>query len=202
MPAFGKTRGGDLTDDQIRAIVGYLRSAGGKPATPNGPALFQSNCLTCHGSAGDKMRAANLSSREFLDGWGRAGLRLTVSRGKGGMPAFARDWGGPLQPEEVRAVVAYLWTLARGASGEPPVSADDGKALYASFCVACHGQSGGQFPAADLTSAAFLTKRTDDELVEVTNDGRGIMPGFGPPRGQLSVEQITAIVGYLRSMAR
>jgi mono/diheme cytochrome c family protein/nitrate/TMAO reductase-like tetraheme cytochrome c subunit len=196
MPGFGRDWGGALTDDQIVAVVGYLRTAEGSAATPNARALYQSNCATCHGASGSKMPAVNLASRGFLDAQGSASLNLAISRGKGGMPPLSREMGGPLQPAEIRAVVDFLWSLSGG------VASVDGRTLFAQHCAACHGPTGSLIVTSDLGSAAFLRQRTDAELVQITTEGQGAMPAFGGRKGTLTADQVQAIVSYMRSAAR
>ena len=77
---------------------------------------------------------------------------------------------------------------AMGTSG----SAADGAAIFASNCTRCHGQDakGGNGP--DLTHETDQAKVVD----HVTNGGQR-MPPFG---GQLSADQISAVVQYVLSL--
>lgn len=113
MPGFGKGRGGELTPDQVQALVAHIwtlpRLEG---AGIDGASLYNSNCLVCHGKDGNRVAEARLGSREFLEKAGDAALLDALIRGKGGMPAFGKTGGGTLGEEEVKALLAYMKSLA------------------------------------------------------------------------------------------
>ncbi len=80
---------------------------------------------------------------------------------------------------------------------------DSGAALFSLQCVACHGQDalGGTAPA--LNSKQFLSMASDKQVVSLIAVG---IPGsamqaysldFGGP---LTLEQITALTAYIRSL--
>ena len=70
-----------------------------------------------------------------------------------------------------------------------------GADLYAANCAVCHGAEleGGFGPTLgpDGNSPGY----SDAELIEIVTNGRGSMPPFG---GQLSRQEITAIVAFIR----
>ena len=79
---------------------------------------------------------------------------------------------------------------------------------FASLCVACHGAKGkGDGPAAiafnprpaDLSDPEFQEARSDVELEVAVTKGKDTMPGF---ENQLTPEQITGVVAYVRSLLR
>ncbi|MFQ6033324.1 MAG: c-type cytochrome, partial [Candidatus Bipolaricaulia bacterium] len=150
MPSFGELLGGPLTDDEIRAIIAYLKLSSEGFAT-NGPSLYASNCVVCHGAEGKKMPTVDLSSAEFINSLGREGISRAIREGKGGMPAFSKPAGGPLSYEEIEAIVRYVVSLA----GAPPKPELDLAALYGDNCAACHGEDGSRIPSANLGSAEF-----------------------------------------------
>ena len=86
-----------------------------------------------------------------------------------------------------------------------PVFAADGAAIYKAKCAMCHGPDGaGQttmgknLKLRDLRSAD-VQKQTDADLMKWISDGKGKMPSY---KGKLSAEEITAVVGYLRSIKK
>lgn len=201
MPSFSVTKGGQLSDDQIRAVIGYLKVMASTPTGPiNGQAIFESRCVVCHGQDGNKMEGVRLKDPQFLAENGQALLVQAISDGRGGMPAFSRDKGGPLSQQEIDAVFGYLKTL--GQQGQAPQAAQ-GKDLFTKNCTSCHGANGDALAKANLVSKSFLEGQGQEQLVKTTEEGKGGMPALGSAKGgPLSREQITAIVQYLLGAAR
>ena len=76
--------------------------------------------------------------------------------------------------------------------------------LYKANCVLCHSADGSgesatgkAMHAKDLRSDE-VQKQSDAELAEVITKGRGKMPSFG---AKLKPDDVTKLVGYIRSMA-
>jgi mono/diheme cytochrome c family protein len=126
MPAFARSAGGMLTDDQIKIIAGGIRSRWAKPdaardAPPpyaaqspgdptRGAAVFAVYCSSCHGADGRGGRAGSIVD-SYLTMVSDQHLRTTVIAG---LPELgAPDWRGnvpgkPMSPAEVSDVVAWL----------------------------------------------------------------------------------------------
>ena len=76
-----------------------------KPPLAPGQAIFQKNCVRCHGANGKRGAfGAHDLTKSNLNAFGRTYL---VINGMGKMPAF----GKTLTPEQVQQVVAYSLTL-------------------------------------------------------------------------------------------
>ena len=199
MPGFGQESGGPLSRDQIKAVIGYLRSEAVGRGQPDPEALYNKNCVVCHGESGDKVAGVRHSDPEF---WRRAlpaELFRAVDRGKGGMPAMGKAEGGPLTHQEIQAVLDFLRRRAGAgaAEGSTPI---DGRELYEKNCAACHGPRGDQIPSANLGAKDYLASKGDAALVEATANGKGGMPAFGRAKGgALDDSQIRAIIEYLKS---
>jgi cytochrome c6 len=93
-------------------------------------------------------------------------------------------------------VVLGLVTLAR------PAMADDAEALYKSKCQVCHGPDGkgsaaGQKLGAKDFHSPEVQKQTDAELIEITKQGKGKMPGYDK---KLTDDQIKQLIKYIRSL--
>ncbi len=127
MPAFARSAGGMLTDDQIHVIVHgirtwaspeALRDANPPPyAAPNpgdaqrGAEVFGTYCASCHGPQGRGGKAGSIVNGAYLTLVSDQGLRTTVITGRPDMGA--PDWRGdvagkPMSPEDVSDVVAWL----------------------------------------------------------------------------------------------
>jgi len=127
-------------------------------ADPAEPAA--AGCANCHGSdgTGGEPDAAvigpNLHSRSLADKL-RANehyVRLAVSFGgvvvsgnvRSPMPAWSYEVGGPLNEQQIEAVVALVESWAQEAADAPveevPDTVEDGAGVYASAgCATCHG---------------------------------------------------------------
>ena len=81
------------------------RLAAATPPTLPGQAIFQKNCVRCHGANGKRgVNGAHDLTKSNLNEFGRSYL---VTNGMGKMPAF----GKTLTPGQVQQVVAYSLTL-------------------------------------------------------------------------------------------
>jgi cytochrome c oxidase cbb3-type subunit 3 len=136
MAAYGKVRGGPLDEDEIAAILTFLRDRGparmplplsaspvvGDPA--RGDAVYEQHCRSCHGTRAERATAVHLSNATLLASASDAFLRHAVVHGRPGtpMPAFS----GVLSGQEIDDAVALLRSWARPvrperkAPAEPP----------------------------------------------------------------------------------
>ena len=143
MPAFAQHSGGMLTDDQIQAIVGgirthwtkpdALRDASPPPYAPKGPGdpkhgaiVYGIYCSSCHGANGRGGRASSIVDGSYLALVSDQGLRTTVIVGRPELGA--PDWRGnlpgrPMSAEDVSAVVAWLAAQRPQFPGQPYSSA-------------------------------------------------------------------------------
>lgn len=85
---------------------------GGDEAAETGPAsgeeIFTGNCASCHGADGGGGVGPAVAGGAVVEAYPEIEDEIAViTDGRGGMPAF----GGPLSPEEIRAVAEYTRTL-------------------------------------------------------------------------------------------
>jgi cytochrome c oxidase cbb3-type subunit 3 len=129
MPAFSRSSGGDLTDQQVNAIVRGMRddwrhgdsmeggdpppyADDGKGSAAAGQQVYANVCARCHGPAGGKIGpSGSVLDPSVLALMSPQALRTTVIVGRPdlGMP----DWrgqvkGSPLTAQQVSDVVAFL----------------------------------------------------------------------------------------------
>lgn len=77
--------------------------------------------------------------------------------------------------------------------------------IYKTNCVLCHAADGsGNSPSGKALGAKDLAsgdvqKKTDAELTEVINKGKGKMPAFG---AKLKPEDIKQLVAYVRALPK
>ena len=73
----------------------------------------------------------------------------------------------------------------------------NGKEVYLKECISCHGSDGtGEMPGLPNFVESNVLFKSDAELINVINDGKGTMPGYN---GLLTDEQIRDVVAYLRT---
>jgi cytochrome c6 len=89
-------------------------------------------------------------------------------------------------------LLLMLWAFA-GSYANYGKGPGDGKTLFESKCVKCHGNDGtrGLFGAKNLKKSRL----TDAEYLKIISDGRYAMPAW---KKRLSVEQINLVIYYIK----
>ena len=188
MPSFRDT----LTSDERWDVVFYVwRFSTSAETLDLGKNLFETNCAACHGAdgTGKVLGAADFTDLRLVDSLAPRDFYLTVTQGKGSMPAWQgrlsqnERWAvidylrafsyDPALPGEVAAVPAPTATAAEAAcdptylSQSNPFPWDDqaaiaaGQVIFSQSCVLCHGADGsGTLPGAPN----FTTAETQSAL--------------------------------------
>jgi cytochrome c oxidase cbb3-type subunit 3 len=148
MPAFAQSAGGMLTDQQIDAIVGGIRSWASPdllrgdilppyttpiPGDPRrGAEVYATYCSACHGhDGGGGNKASSIVNESYLVLVSDQDLRTVVIVGRPELGA--PDWrnnvpGKPMSPQEISDVVAWLAAQRPRFPGEPFPNAPRGSA--------------------------------------------------------------------------
>ncbi len=177
--------------------------------------LYSQNCAGCHGADGQKGPAMALGDPVYLAIVDDDTLRTTISKGRPGtaMSAFAQKDGGMLTDEQITAIIhgirqrwgkpdALAGVTAPPYAANEPGNAQQGAAVYATFCESCHGSGVKGGPkAGSVTNPSYLSLISDQGLRTIVIAGR---PDFGAPdwRGNvpghpMTNEQITDVVAWL-----
>jgi cytochrome c oxidase cbb3-type subunit 3/ubiquinol-cytochrome c reductase cytochrome c subunit len=138
MPAFAKSSGGMLTDEQIEIVVHEMRTRWAKsgegvdapPYAANGPSdasrgtqAFAVFCAGCHGPEGKGTgKGSSIVDDSFLALVSDQNLRTTVIAGRPdlGHPDWRNDVPGrPMTAQEVTDVVAWLVAQRKANPGQP-----------------------------------------------------------------------------------
>jgi mono/diheme cytochrome c family protein len=212
MPVWGEI----LTDEQLDALVTYTFAAASGTPLELGQQLFAQNCSACHGDFGEGGPnptrrddvIAPISSSEYLQTRDDATLRAIISQGQPnfGMSPFGSAYGGPLDDDEIDAIVGYI----RSWEQNPPVDlppavaegalAGSGAEIFANVCAQCHGPEGEGLIGPSLRDKAFQSQYSDQQIFTTISDGHEATPmiAWG---GILSSEQIQELVTFIRSLA-
>jgi mono/diheme cytochrome c family protein len=140
MPAFAKSAGGTLTDEQIEILVHEMRERWAKPnetldANPppyagvepsdaeRGAGAYATFCAECHGADGKgTAKGSSIVDDSFLALVSNQNLRTTIIAGRPdlGHPDWRRDAPGRVMtPQEVTDVVAWLVGQRKATPGQP-----------------------------------------------------------------------------------
>lgn len=185
-------------------------------AVSDGNALYEGNCVVCHGDSGRGGVGVPLGLPSFLANVDDDYLRKTIRLGRPGrvMPAFAT-----LRDEEVDAIVTHVRGFSDVAAPEfshKLVAGDAAKGanLYKQHCAVCHGANaeGGHgtgvtfsrprdlpIIAPALNNSGFLASASDDMIKKTLMEGREGTPMISFIKIGLSEQDIDNLVSYIRS---
>lgn len=211
MPVWGEV----LTPAQIDALVEYTMQAARGTSVQVGRELYIQYCASCHGDFGEGGPnparppdiIAPISSSEYLRTRDDFTLKSIISQGQPnfGMSPFATSNGGPLDDDQVEAIVDYI----RSWESNPPVElppevqvetlALEGAQIFGDLCAQCHGEQGQGLIGPSLVAQSFQEGNTDGEIFETINEGHPAtaMIGWGEV---LTANQIQELVAFIRSL--
>lgn len=101
------------------------------------------------------------------------------------------------------ATAVLLVANVFAGAGQPRMDPQT-KSTFESTCATCHGADGSGTPlgktlqAADLRSPE-VQKKPDAELIQAVTNGKGNMPPF---KGKITDQQISALIGYVRTLPK
>lgn len=211
MPVWGEV----LTPDQLTALVDYTMNATSGASLALGQELFAKNCSPCHGDFGEGGLnpavpgdiIAPISTAEFLKTRDDFTLRSVISQGQPnfGMSPFGSSFGGPLDDEQIDAIVAYLrsWEANPPVELPPEVQTNvvtlNGVDIYKNLCAQCHGLKGEGGVGPALGDPKFQDQNSDQQIFDTINNGHKAttMIAWGEI---LTADQIQEVVKYIRQL--
>jgi len=155
MSPFGVASGGPLSEDQIDAVVAFVRSWEKNPPVELPPEIapqqvagssqqiWDEFCSQCHAADGSGGIGPSLIDPAFQDANSDSEIITTIQLGH---PATAMiAWGQVLTTHQIEDLVAFIRTLAGGptTATEEPTFVADIKPLFDTNCSMCHGSLGG-----------------------------------------------------------
>jgi mono/diheme cytochrome c family protein len=211
MPIWGDA----LTEEQLDALVSYTLSAAEGAPLEEGQLLFAENCADCHGDLGEGGEnparpndiIAPISTAEYLKTRDDFTLRSIIAQGQPnfGMSPFGAAFGGPLDDDQVDALVTYM----RSWQDNPPVElppevavntvALSGFDIFAEICAQCHGFTGGGDVGPSLRDANFRNTNSSQDIFDTISQGHAAtdMIAWGAILGS---EQIQQLVNFIEQL--
>ena len=177
-------------------------------ATTGGKAVFADNCAPCHGRGAQGGQGyPNLNDDDWIWGGSLEAIEQTIKHGirwsqdddtrVSDMPKFGID--GILESKQISDVADYVLSLS--GKGGDPAGAEQGKAIYAENCAACHGEDGKgnqELGAPNLSDALWLYGSDKKDVIESIRTGRGgQMPSWA---GRLDTAAIKSLTLYVHSL--
>jgi mono/diheme cytochrome c family protein/rhodanese-related sulfurtransferase len=135
MAAYGRDLGGPLSDDDIAAMVAFLRHKGDVPTAVSAPAplpgdpargqpLYAQHCQSCHGDTVTRSTGPHLANATFQALASPGFMRYAIVFGRPGTPMT--PFADRLDGNQVADVIAYVQTLGKPAPVKrDPVPAPD-----------------------------------------------------------------------------
>jgi mono/diheme cytochrome c family protein len=224
MNPFSSTNGGPLADDQVDAIVAYIRSWQSNPPqvsppevptpTPAQPPLtaaqiFKGVCAQCHGLNGEGGSGPALNTTEFQAKYDDQALFDVISKGLPSTPMIGV--GGVFSDDQIRQLVGLIRDLRPGAGtpgGELTFSGQVMPILQAK-CQVCHNSS-MKFGGWDASSYDAVMTSGNNAPVVIAGDTQnsllarriqGIDVGLMPPSGSLLQGEIQVILDWIAAGA-
>lgn len=207
--------GGVLTAEQLAALVEYTIEASSGAPLVAGQDLFTENCADCHGELGEGGHnparpddiIAPISTGEYLRTRDDLTLRNIIAQGQPnfGMSPFGSAFGGPLDDDEIDALVAYIrsWQADPPVELPPEVSEEtvslNGYEIFSDICAQCHGITGAGGVGPSLRDANFRDTNASQDIFNTINEGHEAteMIAWG---SILTAEQIEELVNFIEQL--
>ena len=195
MSPFGSGFGGPLADDDVDAIVAFMRSWEENPPVELPPEIVTENialdsqqiytdlCSQCHGEKGEGGVGPALSDPEFQGNYSDEDIFNSISEGHEATPMIA--WGEILSSEQITGLVQVIRQMeplerepeevesssqpAATPSAEAPSFVTDILPIFESKCNVCHGTLGGW----DGSSYESVMNSGDHAPVVIPGDPEG-----------------------------
>jgi mono/diheme cytochrome c family protein len=190
----------------VRSDPEAVRSSAGSEGA--GKALYDKNCIMCHGEDGRGAQVITISNGDMLAAATDAFLYRTVVRGRRNtaMPGW-----GDFTSEELSHILAFLRSWGErpprpgrdvGSAGDPAL----GRETYHYLCSRCHGIYGQGDTGPAIHNPDFLDAASDAFLAAIIAGGRRGTAMFGwatavSRRERLSGQDIANVIAFLREAA-
>jgi cytochrome c oxidase cbb3-type subunit 3 len=159
--------------------------------------LFANNCAVCHGSdAHGNVGFPNLTDKDWLWGGAPEQVEATIT---GGRNAVMIAWQAVLGDQGVDNAAAYVLSLSGRKA--PAGNVAEGKTIFMTTCLACHGEDGRgnqALGAPNLTDNIWLYGGSFDTVrATIANGRQGQMPAQGE---RLGADRVRLLAAYVLSL--
>jgi len=193
------------------AFVSFFQRKEMKESIENGRQVYTQLCLDCHGENGKgegSLIGTSINNQHFLSVFSNEDIINMIENGRpdAKMPAYSF-----LEKGDRENLVSFIrsWQTKPLKLEEPSIiegNAENGKQLYQSYCMTCHGQTGSGFStaAAAIANPDTLKQLTDNQMWKTIAYGREetrMGPSLKGQNGvkQLESQDISDIVIYIRN---
>ncbi len=149
MSPYGVSNGGPLENEEIDAIVAFMRNWEANPPVDlppdvdvglvamSGEKVFQTICAECHGANGEGGIAPSLNSPYFRETYTDEDILDIMLHGHEGTTMI--PWGSILTANQVNDVIDYIAIWGGPQEGEEVSFSEHLQPLFNRKCSECHG---------------------------------------------------------------
>ena len=227
MSPFGASYGGPLADDDIDALVAFIRGWEANPpvelppevssgqAALTGAQIYADVCSRCHGPNGEGGIGPSLANAQFQAKYDNQALLDLISKGREATPMIA--WGEILAPDQIEQLVRFIRSLklitVEGTStpGAPPSFAQQIAPLLKDRCSYCHnpktllgGWDSSTYKSVTTTGThgpVVVPGDTKNSLLAQKVFGTQMEGDVMPPGGLMSEDDIRLILDWIAAGA-
>jgi mono/diheme cytochrome c family protein len=225
MSPFGNSFGGPLDDEDIDAIVAYIRAWEANPPVELPPEIeinvetvsldareiYAQLCAQCHGPGGEG--GIGPSFQDPLYQASRTDTQLLNSINLGHEATAMIGWGDILSADQILQLVTLIREfISSPETGQPAPGqvsfAADVMPIFEAECAVCHGSLGGwdasSYEAVMTTgnnAPTVIPGDPENSLLAQKMLGTQTIGGIMPPSGLLSEEEIQIILDWITAEA-
>ncbi len=219
MSPFGSAFGGPLSDEEIDALVAYVRSWEANPPVElppevpsiplafSGTEIYRELCAQCHGPEGQGGVGPSMINPSYNSDSAAAMLFQAINQGHAATAMIG--WGEILTADQIQQLVDFIRSLQPAEGSTKPVSfAQDVLPLFDAKCKNCHGSLGGwsgetydDVVNSGRNKPVVIPGNPDESLLAQKLLGTHKQGNIMPPGGKLPLNEIHLVIEWIRAGA-